>query len=68
MYPEESLPDDRLGYVLDVLGLRDLWMHRVDLARATGRPLALGDHDRVVVVRSSPTLAGPGRGRPCCWS
>src|SRR6266511_914114 len=43
-------PDDRLGYVLDVLGLRDLWMHRVDLARATGRPLALGAHDRVVVA------------------
>src|SRR6266853_617119 len=37
MYPEEPLPDDRLGYVLDVLGLRDPWMHRVDLARATGR-------------------------------
>src|SRR6266545_6880726 len=47
MYPEEPLPDDRLGYVLDVLGPRDLWMHRVDLARATGRPLALGAHDRV---------------------
>src|SRR6266542_3686098 len=44
-------PDDRLGYVLDVLGLRDLWMHRVDLARATGRPLALGAHDRVVVAQ-----------------
>jgi uncharacterized protein (TIGR03083 family) len=51
MYPEEPLPDDRLGYVLDVLGLRDPWMHRVDLARATGRPLALGAHDRVVVAQ-----------------
>jgi uncharacterized protein (TIGR03083 family) len=51
MYPEDSLPDDRLGYVLDVLGLRDLWMHRIDLARATGRPLALGAHDREVVAQ-----------------
>jgi uncharacterized protein (TIGR03083 family) len=51
MYPEEPLPDDRLGYMLDVLGPRDLWMHRVDLARATGRPLALGGHDREVVAQ-----------------
>src|SRR6266545_58636 len=41
MYPEESLPDDRLGYVLDVLGLRDLWMHRVDLAWAWEGPPVL---------------------------
>ncbi len=57
MYPEESLPDDRLGYMLDVLGLRDPWMHRVDLARATGRPLVLGAHDRVVVAQVITDLA-----------
>jgi uncharacterized protein (TIGR03083 family) len=51
MYPEEPLPDDRLGYALDVLGPRDLWMHRVDLARATGRPLVLGGHDREIVAQ-----------------
>jgi uncharacterized protein (TIGR03083 family) len=51
MYPEESLPDDRLSYMLDVLGLRDPWMHRVDIARATGRPLLLGAHDRVIVAQ-----------------
>jgi uncharacterized protein (TIGR03083 family) len=51
MYPEEPLPDDRLSYVLDVLGPRDPWMHRVDLARATGRPLPLGANDRVVVAQ-----------------
>src|SRR6266702_378684 len=63
MYPEESLPDDRLSYILDVLALRDPWMHRVDLARATGRPLALGAHDRVVVTQVIADLgrawAGP---------
>ena len=51
MYPEEPLADDRLGYVLDVLGLRDPWMHRVDLARATSRPLSLGAHDRQIVAQ-----------------
>jgi uncharacterized protein (TIGR03083 family) len=51
MYPEEPLADDRLSYVLDVLGLRDPWMHRVDLARATGRPLTFGAHDRVIVAQ-----------------
>src|SRR6266511_3884638 len=64
MYPEESLPDDRLGYVLDVLGLRDLWMHRVDLARATGRPLALGAHDRVVVAQVIADLGWAWEGPP----
>jgi uncharacterized protein (TIGR03083 family) len=51
MYPEEPLPDDRLSYALDVLGPRDLWMHRVDLARATGRPVVLGGHDREIVAQ-----------------
>src|SRR5215204_5264330 len=59
MYPEEPLADDRLSYVLDVLGLRDPWMHRVDLARATGRPLVLGGHDRVVAA-----LGRAGEGPP----
>jgi uncharacterized protein (TIGR03083 family) len=57
MYPEEPLPDDRLGYVLDVLGLRDPWMHRVDIARATGRPLLLGAHDRVITAQVIADLA-----------
>jgi uncharacterized protein (TIGR03083 family) len=61
MYPEEPLPDDRLSYVLDVLGLRDPWMHRVDLARATGRPLPLGAHDHVIVAQ---VIADLGRGWP----
>ena len=70
MYPEEPLPDDRLSYVLDVLGLRDPWMHRVDLARATGRPLRLDANDRVIVAQviadlgrywdGPPLLLGPG--------
>jgi uncharacterized protein (TIGR03083 family) len=64
MYPEEPLPDDRLGYVLDVLGLRDPWMHRVDLARATGRPLRLGAHDRVITGQVIADLARAWPGPP----
>jgi uncharacterized protein (TIGR03083 family) len=51
LFPEEArrMPEAGLGYLLDVIMVRDAWMHRVDLARATGRPLALGEHDREVV-------------------
>jgi uncharacterized protein (TIGR03083 family) len=35
-----------LGYLFDVIMTRDTWMHRVDIARATGRtPELTGDHD-----------------------
>jgi hypothetical protein len=70
-------PRWRLDYLLDVTYNRDLWMHRVDLARATGRPFVLGDHDRQIaaqVVRdlgrawsAAPValeLTGPAGG---CW-
>ncbi|WP_334141241.1 maleylpyruvate isomerase family mycothiol-dependent enzyme [Rhabdothermincola sp.] len=40
-----------LGYLVDVIYLRDLWMHRVDAARATGRTLQLSaDHDGRIVA------------------
>jgi hypothetical protein len=35
--------------MLDVVMVRDVWMHRVDLARATARPLLVGEHDREIV-------------------
>ena len=63
LFPEEAqrLPDAGLGYLLDVIMLRDAWMHRVDLARATGRPLVFGEHDREVV---SQVVRDVGR----CWN
>src|SRR5215472_14791860 len=64
MYPEEPLPDDRLSYMLDVLGLRDPWMHRVDIARATGRPLLLGAHDRVITGQVIADLERAWHGPP----
>jgi hypothetical protein len=40
-----------LGYVTDVILTRDPWMHRLDLARATGRdPVHTADHDGVIVA------------------
>ncbi len=40
----------RLGYLLDTIYLRDLWMHRIDAARAAGRPAELtAGHDGRIV-------------------
>jgi hypothetical protein len=50
-------PRWRLDYLLDVIYNRDLWMHRVDLARATGRPFVLADHDRQIVAQVVRDLA-----------
>ena len=40
----------RMGYLLDTILTRDPWMHRVDIARATGRDLVLtpGHDGRIV--------------------
>src|SRR4051794_17931994 len=40
-----------LGYLMGCIYTRDEWMHRIDLARATGRPLELtADHDGRIVA------------------
>lgn len=40
----------RFGYLFDVILTRDTWMHRVDVARATGRePQLTAAHDGVLV-------------------
>lgn len=40
-----------LGYFVDVILLRDLWMHRIDVTRATGHELELSaDHDGRIVA------------------
>ena len=40
-----------IGYLMDRIYTRDAWLHRVDLARATGRPLELtADHDGRIVA------------------
>lgn len=41
----------RLGYLLDVILTRDVWMHRIDVSRATGRELVLdAGHDGRIVA------------------
>jgi uncharacterized protein (TIGR03083 family) len=41
----------KLGYLIDTIYLRDLWMHRVDMSRALDRPLDLSaDHDGRIVA------------------
>ena len=40
-----------LGYLIDTIYLRDLWMHRIDAARAAGQPPQLtADHDGRIVA------------------
>lgn len=65
----------RMGYLLDVILTRDPWMHRVDIAHATGRPMQLtAEHDGRIIAdvvaewarrHGSPftlTLTGPAGG------
>jgi uncharacterized protein (TIGR03083 family) len=41
----------RIGYLIDVILTRDPWMHRADIARATGADLVLtAGHDGVIVA------------------
>ena len=41
----------KLGYLIDTIYLRDLWMHRVDMSRAINRPLSLSaEHDGRIVA------------------
>lgn len=64
------------GFLVDTILTRDPWMHRIDIARATGRdPVLTRDHDGVIVDdvvqewagrHGSPctlTLTGPAGGR-----
>ena len=49
--PEGGTERWRLGFVLDIILTRDTWMHRVDIARATERPLELtAEHDGKIVA------------------
>jgi uncharacterized protein (TIGR03083 family) len=43
---EAPLGKRPLGYLMDIVYTRDLWMHRIDICRATGRPPVLSaGHD-----------------------
>jgi len=66
----------RLGYLVDTIYLRDLWMHRIDACQALGRqPVLTPDHDGRIVAdvvgewarrhgqRFTLELTGPAGGR-----
>lgn len=54
-----------LGYLTDVILTRDTWMHRSDVAAATGRVMTLtAEHDGVLVADVAAEWAGR-HGRPC---
>ena len=49
----------RMGYLLDVILTRDPWMHRVDIARATGREVELTpEHDGRIIADVVAEWAG----------
>jgi uncharacterized protein (TIGR03083 family) len=52
------------SYLLDVIYNRDLWMHRIDLTRATGQPFRIGTHDRHIVAQGIRDLARQWSGPP----
>jgi uncharacterized protein (TIGR03083 family) len=68
--PMEQLVGGRMerwtiGYLVDVVLTRDNWVHRVDIARATGRDLELtADHDGVLVADVAAEWAAR-HGQPC---
>jgi uncharacterized protein (TIGR03083 family) len=51
-----------LGYLIDVILTRDVWMHRCDIARATDRPMQLtAAHDGAIVADVVAEWAGRHR-------
>jgi uncharacterized protein (TIGR03083 family) len=54
-----------IGYLVDVILTRDTWMHRSDIAAATGRGMTLtADHDGTIVADVAAEWAAR-HGRPC---
>jgi len=54
-----------MGFLIDTILTRDTWMHRIDIARATNRPLLLSaDHDGLIV--SDVVNEWAGRHRKAC--
>lgn len=58
------LPGDTMGYLNDVIYTRDIWMHRVDIARATGTPMAESSAEADVVAQVVRDLSRTWLGAP----
>ena len=59
-----SMPRFTIGYLLDIIYNRDLWMHRIDLVHATGHPRVAGEHESRIVEQVIRDLALGWTGRP----
>jgi uncharacterized protein (TIGR03083 family) len=56
--PGDDLPPgSNFGYLFDVIYPRDVWLHRIDTARATGRPLTPTVGDNVIIAQVVRDLA-----------
>jgi uncharacterized protein (TIGR03083 family) len=53
-----------LGDAMDVIYTRDVWMHRIDIARATGRPVDLDGHSDRRVIEDVVAEWAERHGRP----
>jgi uncharacterized protein (TIGR03083 family) len=64
-FPEgKLLPEDSFDYLVRVLMSRDPWMHRLDIAAATGRTPVLNGHDALIVGQVVHDLALAWAGPP----
>ena len=65
LFPEAvEMPEDSLDYLLRVIGPRDPWMHRIDIATATGRKLTPDDHDATMIAQIAHDLSLAWSGPP----
>lgn len=63
--PDSPMEKWTLGFLVDVILTRDLWLHRTDLAAATGAEMVLTpEHDGVLVADVAQEWAGR-HGQPC---
>lgn len=68
--PQQELPMDAglewwsFNYLIDTILTRDPWMHRVDLSRATGRPMTLTPEHDGAIVADVVAEWGQRHGRP----
>ena len=64
--PDEARdqPEDSVDFLVRVLGIRDIWMHRIDIADAVGHMLELAEHDREVIAQVVRDVATAWTGPP----
>jgi len=58
------LPGDTMAYLIDVIYSRDVWMHRIDIARATGCTMPMSAAEHAIVGQVVRDLARGWSGPP----